>query len=190
MATGLQLESFDGPGLAPSPALSPALADGYQEGYVAGVTETEAKMLAAQDHLKEGLIAAVQEAGLTQAAAQQQLIASMRPLLEAIVTKVLPHALLPALCASLRDLITQALEQDAKTPLTLRVAPDHLDAVQTVLGDFKETPLVITADPSLSGPAAWIVTPRSETTLDLNATLQAISDQVASLQHISTAAEA
>lgn len=181
MTAVLQLESFDSPSGLSVNALATAEPAGYQDGYVAGVTATEAAMLAAQDQLRAEFVAAVQAASATFEDAQQQLLTTMTPLLDAMLTKVLPPALEPALCTRLRELVAQALTEDLQAQLTLRVSPEHLAAVQAALGNVSEHSISIQAAPDLDGAAAWLVTPKGETALDMNMVLAAISEHVRAL---------
>lgn len=186
MATLLQLESFDAPG-AMTPALAPpAEAEGYQDGYAAGAAATEAALKMTQDHLREELVAAVQAAGLTLQDVQKDLVASVTPLLNAILNQVMPATLAPALYENLRQLVTQALAADAQTQLTLRIAPEHLEPVRQVLRDIAEPPIQVCEDPSLNGAAAWVVTPRGETALDMDAALATIRTHLEALQTVPT----
>ncbi len=186
MATLLQLESFDAPG-AMTPALAPpAEAEGYQDGYAAGAAATEAALKMTQDHLREELVAAVQAAGLTLQDVQKDLVASVTPLLNAILNQVMPATLAPALYENLRQLVTQALAADAQTQLTLRIAPEHLEPVRQVLRDIAEPPIQVCEDPSLNGAAAWVFTPRGETALDMDAALATIRTHLEALQTVPT----
>lgn len=181
MSSVLQLECFDSPGRVSVKALAATEPEGYQDGYIAGVTATEATMAAAQDHLREDLVAAIQAASATFADAQEQLLATMTPLLDAMLTTVLPAALEPALWARLRALVTQALVEDSQAQLTLRVSPDHTSTVQAALSDFSDAPVTIEAAPELDGAAAWVVTPKGETALDMQAVLGVIAEHVRAL---------
>lgn len=186
MATLLQLESFDAPG-AMTPALAPpAEAEGYQDGYAAGAAATEAALKMTQDHLREELVAAVQAAGLTLQDVQKDLVASVTPLLNAILSQVMPATLAPALYENLRQLVTRALAADAQTQLTLRIAPEHVEPVRQVLRDIAEPPIQVCEDPSLNGAAAWVVTPRGETALDMDAALASIRTHLEALQTVPT----
>lgn len=185
MATILQLESFDAPGAMTSALALPAEADGYQDGYAAGAVATEAALKMTQDHLREELVTAVQAAGLTLQDAQTDLVASVIPLLDAILSKVMPATLAPALYENLRQLVIQALAIDAQSQLTLRIAPEHVEPVRHVLSNVSGPPIQVCEDPSLNGAAAWVVTPRGETALDMDAALATIRTHLEALQTVS-----
>ena len=187
MATVLRLESFDaGRSVRQSVAQISDVPQGYHEGYAAGVAAAEATMLVANDQLQSDLVQIAKSALSTHETSQQQVVAAVAPLLDTLISTLLPKALLPVLHARLRDLVLRALEDDAAMPLILKVPPGQVDAVTKALADLAHAPLTILADPTLSNAAAWAIAPNGETALDLDGALAEIAGQIAAIQTLST----
>lgn len=184
MGTLLHLESFDDRSRgatqqATQPDEPPV---GYEQGYAAGLAAAEVQFASEQAQLTQGLLASVSDGVLSYQETQAQLVAAVGPLLETMIETLLPAALAPALHAHLRDLVHQALLADAAAPITLKVSPDQCAAVEAAVAELDAAVLQIVPDPTLSDAAAWVVTPRGETALDLNAALEATAAHIAALQ--------
>lgn len=179
MSSILELESFDLGANALPPSTENQPDKGYEAGYVAGVAAAEASLIAAQTKALEDILQSIQLQQQTLAAAQAEVVRGVTPLLHVMIETLLPEALVPALHARLRDLVEDALNQDVGAELLLKVAADQVDMVTALLADTCAERVRIIAEPSLSQGAAWIVSPKGETSLDLHGARDAIAETVA-----------
>lgn len=185
MSALLNLEIFDGAtdgdlshaGKTAAPAT-------YEEGYTDGLAAAEAAFQAQQSTLQNDLVQSIETAAFGYHEAQGAMIAAVQPLLESMLSTLLPAVLAPALHAHLRDMIDVALKEDLTVPIRLAVPPDQLEAVQVALGHTDVPQLKLTSDPDLQTHAAWICLDGTETALDLDGALAAIGAHIASLQTI------
>lgn len=176
MPTVLQLESFDFGTAEQLKAAALEPPEGYQAGYVAGLAAAEAKMMADQTNLKESLVASVTTGLLTQQQAETDVVKAITPLIDAMLATILPALLDPALHTRLRDIVQEALAVDAHAILTLQVAPSAKEAMTLALADVGQGHVLIEANPDLSEGAAWVLSPRGETSIDFDAALAEIRD--------------
>lgn len=175
----LYLESFDQD--VSNDDAAGELTQTYADGLAAGLVEAAEKFAADQVALRQELVQSVCDAAFSYHEAQAHMAASVAPLLEAMVSAILPAMLAPALHAHVMDMVQSALKTDLQRPVTLKVPAGQRAAVEAALADAQLPHIDIVTDPTLGGHAAWLIGPEQETALDLDETLAAIKAHMSAL---------
>lgn len=129
----------------------------YEEGYAAG-WEDAAAARREEDALTEQEIArTLATMGFTLQEARQQVILSLRPLIEAVVTQILPVAARESLPHLVLDALIPLAEERASIPLQLRLNPASRGAIEKHLLRAAAPDFTIAEDASLS-PGQVVVT--------------------------------
>jgi hypothetical protein len=174
MGVVLDLESFDkrGPGSQASD-IPPAT---YEDGYEAGHAAALAELSETQDQLRESLVQSLNDSAFGYQEAQSHFMSGMTIYLEAVLDKILPETLSPALHGKLRAILIDGMEQDAKRRVTLQVPFDQVEPIERIISEFGMSHVTLSGNSGLTDHAAFVVSCDSETSLDLDAALAAIRD--------------
>ena len=183
MGQALSLESFDDEQIEDITATK-TFQQGYQEGLQAGIAQTTADAAA----LEAEFVQSLGNIDFTYTEARSQLLGSLAPLLTTIVEKVLPHCVAEGFAGQLADMLLQAAAQDAKAGITLHIHPSQREAVESATSDAAVN-LSLHEDPQLEPHAAWIRQRRSETLLDADGLLAAISEALGAIHHVENRTE-
>ena len=179
MGSVLHLESFDADAVAEGPSQMPV--QNYADGYAAGMQKAQADNAAMQHNLRQELVQSINDAAFGYHEAQAHLIESVTPLLNAMISVVLPELLAPALHAHIRDIVGRALRAELDAPVLLKVHPEQVEAVNISLAGIATPHLTVVGDPDMATFSAWVTGTERETALDLEATLAATKDHLAIL---------
>lgn len=183
MGQALSLESFDDEQVEDITATE-AFQQGYQEGLQAGIAQTAADAAA----LDAAFVQSLENIDFTYTEARSQLLGSLGPLLTTIVEKVLPHCVAEGFAGQLADMLLQAAAQDANAAITLHIHPSQRSAIEAATKDAA-VQISLHDDPQLDPHAAWIRQKRSETLLDVDSLLAAISETLGAIHHIENRTE-
>lgn len=178
MGQALSLESFDDE-LVEDITATEAFQQGYQEGLQAGIAQTTADAAALDAEFVQNL----GNIDFTYTEARSQVLGSLTPLLTTIVEKVLPHCVAEGFTGQLADILIQAAAADAKAGISLHIHPSQRSAIEAALTDAAVS-VTLHDDPLLDPHAAWIRQNRSETLLDVDGLLAAISDTLGAIHHL------
>lgn len=150
----LRLETF----AADEDVLAPALPDvgeearlsAYDDGYAAGWEDA----LAARDddaaRLRDGVGQTLQTLGFSYHEARAHVLQSLRPLLEAMATQLLPRLAATAIGPMTADLVMTLAADSADQPITLRLHPATRSTVEGFLTPPPSLPLTVTEDATLT----------------------------------------
>lgn len=152
----LRLETFadDGNALASLDALpeagEEARLSAYDDGYAAGWEDA----LAARDddtaRLRDAAGQNLQTLGFSYQEARMHILQSLRPLLEAMVVRLLPRLAAEAMGPLVADVVMALATESADQPITLRLHPTTRTAVEGFLTPPPSLPLTLTEDASLT----------------------------------------
>lgn len=150
---------------APEPPAGPspeeaAHARGYEKGWQAGVEAEKTE----QNNQTQAALAQLADLQFTRCAAEQTAREELRPILDAVLTALLPQLQIKVLC----DLICEFIEEQAAatctSAITINVSPDMIAA----LSDINLPDIVLAEDPSLRSGEARIVSTSTEHLLDVS----------------------
>lgn len=175
----LLLESFDPPEQTESSGPSAEWLAGHAAGLAEGIAQEAARAEAEGTRISQELATALQDAAFTFAEARAQVIASLGPLIEVIVARLLPALAAEALGPWLRVEVERAARADAACPVTIHVHPSRLDAVRACLPPGAAHRL--SPDPALGPHGARLSCGTRETALDLDACVAGIRAALSNL---------
>lgn len=180
MTSLLSLESFD-TDVAVNVADTSGPPPTYEDGYEAGLADAKAMYEAEQATLQAAVVQSIGDAAFGYHEAQASMLASVQPLLTAMLSVFLPEALAPALHVRLKEIVLAAGASDLQGPMLLSLPPAQLGAVRQALADIDTSFVTFQADPNLTDHAAWVSVEKHETALDLDAALAVLKDRCAAI---------
>lgn len=178
----LLLEAFDAPASpAPEPSEGPSAdwLDGFAAGQAEGLASGRAEAEAGAAHLSRDLARTLQDMAFAYAEARGQVLASLRPLFELLIDRMLPALAAEALGPWIGEAILEAARTDSASPLVIGLHPDRIEAVRACLPPG--LPATLQGDPTLGPNAARLTQPARESDLDLDACLAALREALSSL---------
>jgi flagellar assembly protein FliH len=161
----------------------------FEKGYGAGwedavKVQTEGSQVVS-DALKQSLL----DLSFTREEALQAYVKAMRPLLERILTKVLPKLADQALLHHIVTLLEQTLSNSSDLPVEIRVAPEHQTVVAKLVDGLLPEGGQIRADTALSSKQAKFSFGESESQIDLETLINDIRGAISEF-HITSQGEA
>lgn len=184
----LNLEVFDTPDPhAQAPvmvletiAFEEAKLTAYDQGYRAGWDDAVQAQSSDQTQISAELARNLKSLSFTFADARQHVLDAMQPVLQDIVTRLLPviarGALAPTILHSLRPLAERASD----SPVEILINPTARLAVETLLAHSNGPPTHLIDEPSLGEGQAFLRLGQSETRIDLDAAIADISAALSS----------
>jgi flagellar assembly protein FliH len=140
--------------------------DGYKEGWV----DAQAASKSDQDRINADVATALQEAGFAYFEARQHIFNSMRPLLEAMVTQVLPKIAQTTFIPLVIEQIHE-LAQQTEPPLRLLCSSELEEELKAIAASQLSFPVEILTEDSLSKTQVLLQMSNGETRIDLDQTL-------------------
>lgn len=182
----LRLETFalSPEELAPPPPSAPTAEEearltGYDDGYSAGWDDA----LAARDddaaRLREAVGQNLQTLNFTWHEARAHVLQSLRPLLEAMVTRLLPTLSAQAMPAMVADAMMALAAESADTPITLRLNPASRSAVEGFLTSPGALPVTVVEDAALPPGQVVLMAGPSGTRIDLDGAIAELTTALA-----------
>lgn len=179
----LNLEVFDAPDPhAQTPvvvletiAFEEAKLAAYDQGYRAGWDDAVQAQHSDQTQISAELARNLKSLSFTFEDARQHVLAAMEPVLQDIVTRLLPAiartALAPTILHSLRPLAERASD----SPVEILINPIARLAVENLLAQSNGPPTHLIDEPSLGEGQAYLRLGQSETRIDLDSAIDDIS---------------
>lgn len=151
----------------------------YEEGYSAGWEDAVAAEAAGQERLGADLARHLQDLGFTYQEARIHVLRMVEPLLEQVVTKLLPRIAHAAIAPVVAEALMPMAEQLSEAPLHLVVNPTMRERVETRLSAMTSgLPLIVVAEPTLGEGQAYLRLGEAELRVDLDQAIARISDAV------------
>ncbi|QFT58381.1 hypothetical protein FIU94_06035 [Sulfitobacter sp. THAF37] len=166
-AEGQEDESFEEANLA-------AFENGYQAGWD---DATNAHQNAQQKAVSE-LSQTIQDMSFTYHEAFAGLSVAMRPILEAIATRLLPDVARIALSAQIVAEVATLAKDQSGAIFEITVAPDALPVMEEIAARFPKLPFRFLGDAELTGGQALIAAGQIEREINLDAVRQSIAEAV------------
>jgi flagellar biosynthesis/type III secretory pathway protein FliH len=178
----LTLEAFDDSNLSMQSAKAAPSAD-FLAGFAAGEAAKQDFFDQDQRTLKEELLQQVADMTFGYEEAFAQIAASLGPLFDTVLSKLLPAVLDRSLAGTLHDMLLQAAQTDAAQPVTIHVHPDQSVAIQDALSGINHAHLNIVSNAEMTRHASLVQTANGETSFDLDAALSEISTIFNAMPH-------
>lgn len=180
----LHLQDFSAPEPAPTQAISDAeLEQAYADGVAAGRAAAEAE----RAMVDQSLASQLEAHAFTFAEARRDTFQQLEPLMQAIAAQLVPRLAKASLTARLAETLLAFAEDSVDAALTVRVHPDHKEAITQALVSHDMTHVTCSADPGLRQDALEFGNNRFEAVIDLEAMIAEFTAAVAGfsdqLQH-------
>lgn len=185
MAAPLRLEVFDTaePGEAPALLLPEEVADlrltAFERGYVAGYDDAGRQAEAETRARHERLTARLEALAFGYHEARAHVLSALAPLLEAMVTTLLPAMARQAVVPLVLEQLLPLAATRAEAPLLVRVPPGWRGDYEAAFAGRPLPPLKLVETPELSDGMAEIVSETDETRVDLAAVVERIAAALA-----------
>jgi flagellar biosynthesis/type III secretory pathway protein FliH len=167
----LILEPFDAP---PSLADPPKVSEDWLDGHAAGFAAAQASRDERETSLRNEAIQAIMDMDFTYAEARSQVLRSLVPLLDSLVTQFLPALSRQTTVPTIVDMIMSAAWEDSKAPMVVHLHPDVLPSLQDAFPGSPSFSVALLADETLSPGQAILLHREAETLLDLDGILARI----------------
>lgn len=176
----LKLETFGAEEVpsSPLPAASPtdeARLSAYDDGYAAGWEDA----LAARDddaaRLREAVGQNLQTLGFSYHEARTHVLRALRPLLEAMVARILPRLAAEAMPPVVAEVLMTLATDCADQPVTLRLHPQSRPAVEGFVSPSGSLPLTLIEDTGLTPGQAVLQAGPAGARIDLDGAIAEIA---------------
>jgi flagellar biosynthesis/type III secretory pathway protein FliH len=183
--TALALEVFDDPsepkaGSTPDPAGDELRLAVYEQGYAAGWEDAQSAMAGDQTRIATDLARNLQALSFTYHEARGHVLRGLGPLLELIVTRLLPQIAHESLPFTVLETLMEAAEKSADVPIILLANPAARPAIEKLLDHATGLPLTLRDEPSLGEGQVYLQFAEAELQVDLD---QAVADMSAAVRN-------
>jgi len=141
--------------------------EGYDAGYQSGWDDAMAQVAADQTKISEEFARNLRDLGFTYHEARAHVIASMEPLVEALISALFPQFAADAIAAQVMSIVQGHADRLGSQPIRLRVSPDDVEALRAMPALSDSFPMEITEEPALATGQAQLVLGKSEYRIDL-----------------------
>ncbi len=155
----------------------------FEDGYSAGWEDALEAQQSSAAQLSAALIEAAKDAALTRDEVFENFLTVTRPLLEAIVTKVVPSAARDALAAHILEIVDAHLNTVADAPINIAVHPSLEHGIAKTLAGKLPDNARITSAPDLTESQVIVSLAQDEHQIDLDRIIAEIQEAVAAFFH-------
>lgn len=124
--------------------------DAYEEGYKSGWDDSRAAQSKSDTAIADDLAQAIRDANFSYHEARGDVLAAIRPVIEAIVEQVLPSLARGGLAAAVTAELIPALEQAAHLDCELVAAPDTIPILVKLMEDVSGLEVKMRPEPTFS----------------------------------------
>ncbi|WP_226779908.1 flagellar biosynthesis protein [Oceaniglobus trochenteri] len=196
MPIPLQLEDFGAASLTPRatsglphlntstpPAEEQALA-AYDKGYAAGWEDATQAASQDRERLDTAMANNLEDLGFTYHEARAHVMRSLTPLLNGILSKVLPRLIRDSLGARIMEEIDGLAEGAADSPIELMVFPGDAAQLRPVIDKITTLPLALIEEPTVPQGQIFLRIGAVEREIDLEGAVASISGAMAALDDL------
>lgn len=182
----LRLEVFEVPGASSKHATVVVDASGledirmqaYEQGYTAGWDDAAAAQTDDQTRIKSDFARNLQSLGFTYQEARMHVLRAIQPLLQQIVSRLLPEMARETLASIALETLMPLADEMADAPVTVVLNPMSRPAVEALLEQATGLPLVVIEEPSLGEGQVYLRVGDNETRIDLDRATASIAEAV------------
>ena len=172
----LRLEVFDVPDatsrratvVVDTGALEDIRMQAYEEGYTAGWDDAAAAQTDDQSRIKADFARNLQSLGFTFQEARMHVLRAIQPLLQQIVSRLLPEMARETLASIALETLMPLADEMADAPVTVVLNPASRPAVEDLLDQATGLPLIVIEEPSLGEGQVYLRMGDTETRIDLD----------------------
>ena len=140
----------------------------YEQGYTAGWDDAAAAQTDDQTRIKADFARNLQSLGFTYQEARMHVLRAIQPLLQQIVSRLLPEMARETLASIALETLMPMADEMADAPVTVVLNPASRLAVETLLEQATGLPLIVIEEPSLGDGQVYLRMGDTETRIDLD----------------------
>jgi flagellar biosynthesis/type III secretory pathway protein FliH len=140
----------------------------YEQGYAAGWEDSTNAQAEDQRKLRADLARNLQAMSFTYHEARTHILRAIGPLLQDLVTHLLPSVARDALGPIVVDTLMPMAEELSEAPVVIVMNPAARQAIEAVMDHVKGLPVTLRDEPSLSEGQVYLSLGESETHIDLD----------------------
>jgi len=172
----LRLEVFDLPDatstrstvVVDTSALEDIRMQAYEQGYTAGWDDAAATQTDDQTRIKTDFARNLQSLGFTFQEARMHVLRAIQPLLQQIVSRLLPEMARETLASIALETLMPLADEMADAPVTVVLNPASRHAVEELLEQATGLPLIVIEEPTLGEGQVYLRMGDTETRIDLD----------------------
>lgn len=150
----------------------------YEQGYAAGWDDGVAAQSEDQTRLRADLARSLQGLSFTYQEARAHVLKALEPLIESMLSRLLPVAAQSALAPMVIDTLRPLAAELAEAPVLLYINPAVRPAVASVLSGGDALPVTLVDEPMLGEGQAVLRLGQIESRVDLDAAMAAVAEAV------------
>ena len=150
----------------------------FEAGYQAGWDDAVAAQGESDAKLTEDFVQTVQDMSFTYHEARAKLTIGMKPLLSALLSRLLPEIANRALVLQIAAQIGALLETESAGLIEIAVSPDKAAIVEELLAGLTSAPFSIAAEPALSSGQAYLRAGQTEREINLDQVSAGIAEAI------------
>jgi flagellar biosynthesis/type III secretory pathway protein FliH len=156
----------------------------YEQGYQAGWDDATRAESQEQSRIGADFARNLQDLGFTYHEARSHVMRAMEPLLNEIVTKVLPSLIAETLGQTILEELMPMVDQASDTPIEVVINPGNRAVLETLIADSVSVPINIVEEESLADGQVYLRMDSIEKQIDMNNVLDRIGSAISSVYEI------
>jgi flagellar assembly protein FliH len=164
-------------------ALEDVKLNAFEGGYQAGWDDAVKAQDGTDSKLTEEFLQNMQDLSFTYHEAFSKLSVGMKPLMSAIVTKLLPQIAAQSLGPQIMAQLDVLMKDQSNALLEIAVSPEKQAIVEALLKEQTAIPFTVAVEPALSGGQVYLRAGQSEREINLDAVLEGISTAIEAFFH-------
>jgi flagellar assembly protein FliH len=164
-------------------ALEDVKLNAFENGYQAGWDDAVKAQDNADSKLTEEFLQNIQDLSFTYHEALSKLSVGMKPLMSAIVTKLLPQVAAQSLGPQIMAQIDILMKEQSDALLEIAVSPEKKPVIEALLKEQEATPFNVVIEPALSSGQVYLRAGQSEREINLDLVLEGISTAIEAFFH-------
>lgn len=164
-------------------ALEDVKLNAFENGYQAGWDDAVKAQDSADSKLTEEFLQNIQDLSFTYHEALSKLSVGMKPLMSAIVTKLLPQVAAQSLGPQIMAQIDILMKDQSDALLEIAVSPEKKPVIEALLKEQEATPFSVVIEPALSSGQVYLRAGQSEREINLDVVLEGISTAIEAFFH-------
>lgn len=163
--------------------LEDAKLNSFEAGYQAGWDDAVKAQGDTDAKLTEEFMQNMQDLSFTYHEAYSKLSIGMKPLIAAILTRLLPQIAEQSLAPQILEQMNSLITEQSGSILEIAVAPEKHAVLEVLLQDQTSIPFTLTAEPALSSGQVYLRAGQVEREINLDAVLEGVSGAIEAFFH-------
>lgn len=152
--------------------------EAFEKGYQAGWDDSARAANEEHRTVSADFAQALRDLSFTYHEAQRAILNGLKPLMDQIMSTVLPSLVHQTLCAQISELLHELAQEHSNQPIEIVTAPSNIPALEAMLQEQDTPPVSLVEEDSLAEGQAYLRFGSQEREIDFNAVHTAIEQAV------------